>query len=125
VAVTDLPDLVSARMLNEYAYYPRLFFLEWVDALWASNADVAEGDRRHRRVDGGGGAAPLPDDGEVKAARSVELASERLGIAAKFDLLEGTDGGVIPVDVKKGHPAADGTAWGGRGPGVHAGPAVA
>jgi hypothetical protein len=84
VTVTDLPELVPARMLNEYAYCPRLFFLEWVDSLWASNADVAEGDRRHRRADAGGGAAPLPEDGEVKAARSVELASEWLDIVAKL-----------------------------------------
>lgn len=109
--LTELPDLVPARMLNEYAYCPRLFFLEWVDALWASNADVAEGDRRHRRVDAGGGAAPLPDEGELKVARSVELASERLGIVAKLDLVEAADGGVVPVDLKKGRPALDGTAW--------------
>jgi len=109
--LTELPDLVPARMLNEYAYCPRLFFLEWVDSLWASNADVAEGDRRHRRVDAGGGAAPLPDEGEVKAARSVELSSERLGIVAKLDLLEAAGGGVMPVDLKKGRPALDGTAW--------------
>ena len=111
MTVTDLPELVPARMLNEFAYCPRLFFLEWVDSLWASNADVAEGDRQHRRVDGGGGAAPLPDEGELKAARSVELASERLGITAKLDLLEGVGGGVVPVDLKKGHPTADGLPW--------------
>jgi CRISPR-associated protein Cas1 len=109
--LAELPDLVPARMLNEYAYCPRLFFLEWVDSLWASNADVAEGDRRHRRVDAGGGAAPLPGDGELKVARSVELASERLGIVAKLDLLEAADGGVVPVDLKKGRPALDGTPW--------------
>ena len=109
--LTELPDLVPARMLNEYAYCPRLFFLEWVDSLWASNADVAEGDRRHRRVDAGGGAAPLPDEGELKVARSVELASERLGIVAKLDLVEAADGGVMPVDLKKGRPALDGTPW--------------
>jgi CRISPR-associated protein Cas1 len=109
--LTDLPELVPARMLNEYAYCPRLFFLEWVDQLWASNADVAEGDRRHRRVDAGGGAAPLPEEGQLKVARSVELSSERLGITAKLDLLEGAGGQVIPVDVKKGHPTAEGEAW--------------
>jgi CRISPR-associated protein Cas1 len=109
--LTDLPELVPARMLNEFAYCPRLFFLEWVDSLWAANADVAEGDRRHRRVDAGGGAAPLPDDGALKAARSVELSSERLGIIAKLDLLEGANGQVTPVDTKKGHPARDGTPW--------------
>jgi CRISP-associated protein Cas1 len=107
----ELPDLVPARMLNEYAYCPRLFFLEWVDSLWASNADVPEGDRRHRRVDAGGGAAPLPDEGELKVARAVELASERLGIVAKLDLVEAADGGVVPVDLKKGRPAPDGAPW--------------
>lgn len=111
MTAAELPELVPARMLNEYAYCPRLFFLEWVDSLWASNADVAEGDRRHRRVDAGGGAAPLPDDGELKAARSVELSSERLGITAKLDLVEGAGGQVVPVDVKKGHPTAEGQAW--------------
>jgi CRISPR-associated protein Cas1 len=103
--------MVPARMLNEYVYCPRLFFLEWVDQLWASNADVAEGLRRHRRVDSGGGAAPLPDEGELKVARSVELASHEFGISARLDLLEGVDGGVVPVDTKKGHPARDGAAW--------------
>jgi CRISPR-associated protein Cas1 len=106
-----LPELVPARMLNEFVYCPRLFFLEWVDSLWASNADVAEGLRRHRRVDTGGGAAPLPDEGELKAARSLELASSELGISARLDLVEGVAGGVVPVDTKKGRPTSEGTAW--------------
>jgi CRISP-associated protein Cas1 len=111
MTVSELPDLVPARMLNEFAYCPRLFFLEWVDSLWAPNSDTAEGERRHRRVDSGGGAAPLPEDGQVRAARSVELSSDRLGITAKLDLLQGESGGVVPVDTKKGHPAPDGTPW--------------
>lgn len=108
---SDLPDLVPARMLNEYVYCPRLFFLEWVDQLWASNADVAEGHRRHRRADAGGGAVPLPGEGGVRAARAVELASERLGIISKLDLLQGDHARVVPVETKKGHPAAGATAW--------------
>ena len=111
MTLTEVPELVPARMLNEYAFCPRLFFLEWVDQLWASSGDTAEGDRLHGRVDAGGGAAPLPGEGEVKAARSVELASERLGITAKLDLLEGEGGGVVPVDTKKGRPGKDGTPW--------------
>ncbi len=111
MTITGVPELVPARMLNEYAYCPRLFFLEWVDQLWASSYDTAEGDRQHRRVDAGGGAAPLPAEGEVKAARSVELSSETLGIVAQLDLLEGTDGGVVPVDTKKGRPSRDGGPW--------------
>jgi CRISP-associated protein Cas1 len=111
VTVTEVPELIPARMLNEFAYCPRLFYLEWVDQLWAASGDTAEGDRQHRRVDDGGGAAPLPDEGVLLAARSVELSSERLGIIAKLDLLEGADGGVVPVDTKKGRPARDGSAW--------------
>jgi CRISPR-associated protein Cas1 len=106
-----VPELIPARMLNEYAYCPRLFFLEWVDSLWAPNSDTAEGDWHHRRVDAGGGAAPLPGEGELRAARSVELASERLGIIAKLDLVEGIGGSIVPVDTKKGRPARDGSPW--------------
>jgi CRISP-associated protein Cas1 len=42
---------------------------------------------------------------------SMAGAVPRLGITAKLDLVEGAGGQVVPVDVKKGHPAADGTAW--------------
>ena len=60
MTITGVPELVPARMLNEYAYCPRLFFLEWVDQLWASSYDTAEGDRQHRRVDAGGGLPRCP-----------------------------------------------------------------
>lgn len=105
------PELVPARMLNEYVYCPRLFFLEWVDRSWAPSGDTAEGDRLHRRVDTPEGAAPLPGEGEVIQARSVELASDSLGIVAKLDLLEGNGGSVIPVDTKKGRSSRTGEAW--------------
>ncbi|MGH3250270.1 MAG: CRISPR-associated protein Cas4 [Trebonia sp.] len=107
-----VPDLIPARVLNEFTFCRRLFFLEWVDRLWAPNADTAEGDYQHRRVDNGGGAAPLPAEGDLKAARSLELSSESLGLTAKLDLVEaGEPGIVIPVDTKKGRPARDGSAW--------------
>ena len=41
MTVTEVPVLVPARMLNEFAYCPRLFFLEWVDQLWAPSSDTA------------------------------------------------------------------------------------
>lgn len=112
-AASDLvPEFVPARMLNEYAYCPRLFFLEWIDQLWAPSSDTDEGDWAHRRVDAGGGAAPLPAEGTVKAARSVELSSEALGLTAKLDLLEGdSDDAVVPVDTKKGRPSPSGAPW--------------
>lgn len=107
----ETPPTVPARMLNEFVFCRRLFFLEWVDRLWAPNADTAEGDYEHRRVDIPSGAAPLPGEGSLRAARSLELSSEDLGITAKLDLVEADNGGgVIPVDTKKGRPGRDG-AW--------------
>ncbi len=103
-ATAETP-LVPARMINEFVYCPRLAFLEWVDGEWADSGDTEEGRRAHVRVDSGGGklpAADAVDDRPDFAARSVTLASERLGIIAKMDLIEGEDGTVTPVDTKKG-----------------------
>ncbi len=111
MTVTEVPELVPARMLNEYAYCPRLFFLEWVDQLWAPSSDTAEGDRQHRRVDAGGGAAPLPAEGEVKAARSVELSSEQLGIIAQAGSSRGHERGVVPGRHEEGSARAGRSPW--------------
>jgi hypothetical protein len=37
------PDLIPARMLNEYSYCPRLAYLEWVQGEWADSVDTLEG----------------------------------------------------------------------------------
>lgn len=99
-----VPDLVPARMVNEYAYCPRLFFLEWVHAQWADNLDTVEGREQHRRVDQPAGAAPLPEDGELTLARSLQLSSPELGLIATIDVAEGQDGVVRPVETKHGRP---------------------
>lgn len=118
-----VPELVPARMLNELAYCPRLFHLEWVEARFADSADTVEGRWHHRVVDRGGGSAPLVaapsvspggDDGadvggagdQPSVVRSLLLSSTSLGIVAKADLVEGApDGTVVPVDYKRGRPA--------------------
>src|SRR5712671_3305026 len=102
---TPETPLVPVRMVNEYVYCPRLAFLEWVDSEWADSGDTEEGRRAHVRVDAGGGKLPAPaeiDDKPDFVARSVTLASDRLGIIAKMDLIEGEDGTVTPIDTKKG-----------------------
>ena len=112
------PEYMPARMLNEFVYCPRLFFYEHVDGVFAHNRETVEGSIRHARVDGGKGELPpveelAPDD--VLHARSVMLASDRVGLIAKMDLIEVADGSVVPVDYKRGRPrvADDGTleAW--------------
>jgi len=94
-----VPELPPARMLNEYAYCPRLFYLEWVQARFAHNADTTEGSVVHRRVDQPAG--DLTPNEEFQA-RSVSLSSQFLGLIAKLDVVQGTDGYVRPIDYKKG-----------------------
>ena len=98
--------LVPARMVNEWVYCPRLAFLEWSQGEWAGNADTAAGQRAHRTADDGP-APPLPSpdalpDDLALRTRRLHLASERLGLVAAIDVLEATDGAVVPVDIKTG-----------------------
>ena len=100
----DLP-LLPVRMLNEYQYCPRLSYLEWVQGEWAESADTVEGRAAHRRVDKKGGKLPSPEDAETIErihARAITLSSNRLGLIAKLDLIEGGEGVVMPVDYKRG-----------------------
>lgn len=102
----DAPDLVPARMVNEFTYCPRLFFLEWVQARFADNTDTVQGRYTHRVVDTESGRAPPPEEAdELKVARSLMLSSTELGLVDKVDLIEGApDGEVAPVDYKKSTP---------------------
>jgi CRISPR-associated exonuclease Cas4/CRISPR-associated protein Cas1 len=105
-AATDDESLVPARMLNEWVYCPRLAYLEWVEGSWEDNEDTAQGKRAHIRADKPGPALPAPEEAGEDAAsfrtRAVMLASQRLGLIAKIDVLEGEGGLVTPVDYKKG-----------------------
>jgi CRISPR-associated protein Cas1 len=108
----DMPALIPARMLNEFSYCPRLFYLEWVDDRWADNSDTAEGDLAHRRVDVPTSDLPSPEDAEfLGRATSVRLSSQELGVVAVIDRIDMRDGQSVPVDIKKGAPARDGTPW--------------
>lgn len=98
-------------MVNEYVYCPRLFYLEWVDSRFEDSDDTVVGRHVHRAVDTETGAAPLPEDGDLLAARSLMLSSVDLGVVARMDLIEGDGRGVVPVDFKKGKPNPEGNAW--------------
>ena len=75
-----LPDLLPARMLNEFVYCPRLFYYEWVEGVFEDSADTLDGQAKHARVDQGPTAMPQAGDiGEEKIhSRSVTLSSERV-----------------------------------------------
>ena len=121
-------------MLNEFVYCPRLFYYEQVEGVFQHNADTRRGAALHARVDSGKGELPaakptgagdaaaadsdaqgaeLQASPEVLHSRSVSLASDRLGVTAKMDLIEvrtGTESdlftpvSVVPVDYKAGSP---------------------
>jgi CRISPR-associated protein Cas1 len=110
----ELPDLLPARMLNEFVYCPRLFYYEFVEGVFLESADTLRGAAQHSRVDSGSGALPAATaegagkkratrkkgdaeeaDGpaaeaepEIIHSRSVQMGSERLGVMAKMDLVE-------------------------------------
>src|ERR1017187_2105935 len=101
----ELPDYLPARMVNEFAYCPRLFFYEWVEGVFAESSDTVEGAIQHKRVDEK--ATALPESADLPQSihsRSVTLSSERLHVIAKMDLVEVEDGTATPVDYKHGRP---------------------
>ena len=114
ISVKQIPDLIPARMLNEYAYCPRLCFIEWVEGEFSESADTADGTFQHRRVDKEQGALSEPettdspgddavvDDPVVNQARSVMMSAPQLGLIARMDMVEEQGGRATPVDVKRG-----------------------
>ena len=112
---TSAPELVPARMLNEFTYCPRLCYMEWVQGEFAHSADTVDGRFQHRRVDrptgelparGRNGESPGAEDDEKQPdqihARSVLLSDEGLGAIARIDLVEAEGGRATPVDYKRG-----------------------
>lgn len=102
---SDTPALVPARMVNEYAYCPRLAYLEWVQGEFAPNEFTEDGKYQHRRVHTGeDGELPDPSaaDAAPKVVRSVLLSSEREGIICRTDLIEVEGRRAVPVDYKRG-----------------------
>ena len=109
-------------MLNEFAYCPRLAYLEWVQGEFADSVDTVEGRFQHRRVDKPSGdlpAAPKEDGDDEGAAqldtiraRSVMLSDDAIGAIARIDLIEGQGNTVMPVDYKHGQaPNLPEGAW--------------
>ncbi len=118
----DVPELIPARMLNEFAYCPRLAYLEWVQGEFADNLETLEGTFGHRRVDRESASA-LPEasgdsDGDAAAefeplhGRSVMLSAPDEGLIAKIDVLDLSSAEAVPIDYKRGKaPDVPEGAW--------------
>ncbi len=123
------PEVIPARMLNEFVYCPRLFYYEFVESVFVENADTVRGTSIHRRVNAGAGALPAAkvpagqegvpaappaagSEPETIHSRSVSMGSEGLGVTVKMDLVEVRREGaelfdalqVCPVEYKAGSP---------------------
>lgn len=118
------PDLLPVRMVNEYAYCPRLFHLMHVEGRWADNAYTVDGRNVHRRADRLDHILPDPENGASEdgeksqggngeggghngdepptVTRSVMLGSTALGITGKLDLVSTADDVAVPVETKRG-----------------------
>jgi hypothetical protein len=88
---TDATEQIPARMLNEFAYCPRLYYLEYIQREWAHSTDTLDGRFVHRRVDQEAGPVPAPENlaEQVKLhSRSILIGSDTLGAVARIDLIE-------------------------------------
>ncbi len=118
-AVATEAELVPARMLNEFAYCPRLAYLEWVQGEFRDNLDTREGTFGHRNVDRPTTKSfdpPIPvdddsdeasgDEGSLPAdrlaARALQLSAPSEGLLAKLDLIELQGRRAVPIDYKRG-----------------------
>ena len=99
---TSNAELIPVRALNQVTYCPRLYYLEYVEAVMPTNEHVEDGLFQHRRIDDPDLQHRSRKDGDTVRTRSVQISSERLGITGKLDLIEAKDGSAYPVEYKRG-----------------------
>lgn len=100
----DMP-LMPVRSLHNYVYCPRLFYMQWVECLFAENEDTVKGSAIHRRVDCPSFQNVFEYEERLGTVRSQELSSERYGLVGVVDLVEEEETGWVRiVDYKKGSP---------------------
>lgn len=103
----DVP-LIPVRSLHNYAYCPRLCYLQWIEKLFEENEDTVAGDAVHERVNH---PTTLPDADDIfreyGTRRSLWLESPSLGITGVIDYAECSQHGIVLIDYKKGSAISD------------------
>ncbi|HKI35494.1 MAG TPA: CRISPR-associated endonuclease Cas1 [Gemmataceae bacterium] len=100
-------QLIPVRALNQVTYCPRLYFLQYVDAVMVHNEHVEGGLFDHRRVNDPDLAHRSRKEGDALHTRSAHLSSEKLGITAILDVIEEKEGSAYPVETKHGSAPRD------------------
>jgi CRISPR-associated protein Cas1 len=101
----DDDQLTPVRMLTQYAYCPRLAYLEWVQKEWADNYYTEHGRFAHRRVDAYSEAVEAP------VTRALQLSAPKEGLITKLDVLEQQSGVGYPVEYKRGKSPRQGPRY--------------
>ena len=98
---------IPLRALNQVTYCPRLYYLQYVDAVMPTNEHVESGLHDHRRVDEAELANKTRKEGDAQRSRGVQLSSETLGLSGILDVLEERNGASYPVETKHGSAPRD------------------
>ncbi len=100
-------ELIPVRMLNEFSFCPRLAYIEWVQGDFIDNEHTLQGTRRHKTVTEEKGDISDIEDKNIRA-RGITLSSDKLGIISKMDIVDGENGEVSPLELKKGDSPDEG-----------------
>ncbi len=98
-------NYMPVKYLSEFAYCPRLGYLEWVESEYADNEYTLNGTFKHRRVNQETTPRVSPDEQIEESkihARSVFLSSDELGLTGRIDIIEKDDDKLVPVEYKRG-----------------------
>jgi CRISPR-associated exonuclease Cas4 len=91
-------DYLPLSYLNHLEYCERRFWLMYVQGEMEVNAPVLEGTLRHQRAHEAGSQR----EGEQVVHRKVAVWSDRLRLTGYADLVEESDGVLVPVEYKRG-----------------------
>jgi CRISPR-associated protein Cas1 len=94
---TTLSPTLKVSALHAYAYCPRLFYLEEVEALYTQDAAVFAGRKLHEELE-------EQEEGEWE---DLFLECVELGLRGRVDALRRRDGQVIPYEHKRGRSMRD------------------
>ncbi|MBE9028725.1 type I-MYXAN CRISPR-associated endonuclease Cas1 [filamentous cyanobacterium LEGE 11480] len=94
---TTLSPTLKVSALHAFAYCPRLFYLEEVEALYTQDAAVFAGRTLHEDI----------DEQETGEWEDLFLESVELGLRGRVDALRKRDGQIIPYEHKRGRAHRD------------------
>ncbi|MFZ5623846.1 MAG: CRISPR-associated protein Cas4 [Gemmatimonadota bacterium] len=97
-------DFLPLSALQHLLFCERQCALIHIEGLWAENVLTVEGRQLHERADERGSESR----GDVRIARGVPLASQRLRLTGRADVVEfHANGTILPVEYKRGRPKRD------------------